>query len=629
MIKMRKLFFKLSMLLLVLGLSTNAAWADEEEVEQKIYFASLKAQTAPESTGSGQVKLTWLDIMGKPMTVKMAKDLNCAAFGTDPADQTTYDLSHWKESNGPANTAQMIGGTLLAMDGIELPGEMGEQIYATSYLYFHAEGFPDEGSYLAGWTFTDPKITRMTSSMNPGDPMGNGSDIPYRTPCFKVLPDTANSAVYPMDEVAQPTAPQQGDYDSQEEYQQAMAAYGQDMQAYIAYATKQVAMIAKAQDVVQNKYNNLYAVFAKYLLSNPNATGALVATTEGATAELQLTFDVEGDVTQFKNNYADFQFPSYPHSVCEANENIDETPFAQDDYGAWTWDFDETPVEFLSATKARAHIKIIYTAKAGITEGEHTTTLTVAMKGTNPSTLNIPLTVMARPENEKEASVKIGNAEPTEYESLAAAVTAANAASGDVILTLLRDVAVSSTVTLTNTMTLDLNGYTLSAASAADKGMADKAVLTIDASGKTVIVAYNKLGGVIEAAPKVNSGAIVNGVGVEVKAGTLVLNGGTISAQNLIPAYQWNQAIAGSYWALAPYEFATIQSIAVKVASGATLLQNGATITATSDGPNAYGIVNNGTVTINQGSISAEAQYNGAMAVNAMSESTTTVNGGS
>ena len=625
---MKKLFFKFSMLLLVLGLSTNVAWADEEEVEQKIYFASLKAQTAPESTGSGQVKLTWLDITGEPMTVKMAKDLNCAAFGTDPADQTTYDLSHWKESNGPANTAQMIGGTLLAMDGIELPGQMGDQIYTTSYLYFHAEGFPADGSYLAGWTFTDPKITRMTSSMNPGDPMGNGSDIPYRTPCFKVLPDTANSAIFPTGEVEEPTEPQQGDYDSQEEYQQAMAAYGQDMQAYIAYATKQVAMIAKAQDVVQNKYNNLYAVFAKYLLSNPNATGALVATTEGATAELQLTFDVEGDVTQFKNNYADFQFPSYPHSVCVAM-SLAEEPFAQDEYGAWTWDFAETPVEFLSATKARAHIKIIYTAKAGIMAGEHTTTLTVAMKGTNPSTLNIPLTVMARPASSNAASVKVGET-TTEYEKLADAVTAANAASGDITLTLLRDVAVSSTITLFNTMTLDLNGYKLSAASAADKGMADKAVLTIDASGKTVTLAYNKLGGAIEAAPKVKNFAIINGVGVEVKAGTLVLNGGTISADNQLTAYQWNESVAPSdYWTLIPYEFASIQSVAVKVASGATLIQNGATITATSNGPNAYGIVNNGTVTINQGTISAEAQYNGAMAVNAMSGSTTTVNGGS
>lgn len=613
-----KLFFKLSMLLFVLAMSTNVAWGQE----QKIYFASLKAQSSPESTGSGQVKLTWLDIKGKPMTVKLAKDLNCAAFGTNPADQTTYDMSHWSESNGPANTAQMIGGTLLAMDGMEIPMEMSDQIYTTSFLYFHAEGFPAEGSYLAGWTFTDPAISRIDTAM------GNGSSIPYRTPCFKVLPDTANNAIFPTDEVEQPTEPQQGDYESQEEYLQAMDTYTQDMEAYVAYVTKQVAMIAKAQDVVQHKYNNLYAVFAKYLLSNPNATGALVATEEGATAELQLTFDVEGDVTQFKENYADFQFPSYPHSVCEAM-SLAEEPFAQDEYGAWTWDFDATPVEFLSATKARAHIKIIYTAKAGITEGEHTTTLTVAMKGTNPSTLNIPLTVMARPANSKDASVTIGET-TTEYENLADAVTAANDASGDITLTLLRDVAVSSTVTLSNTMTVDLNGYKLSAASAADKGMADKAVVTIDASGKTVTLAYNKLGGSIEAAPKVKNLTIINGVGVEVKAGTLVLNGGTISADNQLTAYQWNESVAPSeWWTLLPYEFASIQSIAVKVASGATLIQNGATITATSNGPNAYGIVNNGTVTINQGTVSAEAQYNGAMAVNALSGSTTTVKGGS
>lgn len=566
-----KLVVRFLMLLFVLGMSMNAAWA-QEEAEQKIYFASLKAQSSPESTGSGEVKLTWLDMTGKPMTVNMAKNINAAAFGTDLEHP---DPAHWSESNGPANTAQMIGGTLLAMDGMEIPMEMSDQIYTTSYLYFHAEAFPAEGSYLAGWTFSDPKITRMTSSMNPGDPMGNGSDIPYRTPCFKLLPDTANNAIF-AEEPELPTEPERENYGSDEEYAAAMETYAAAMVEYAAAMTKLATLVTTAQDVVQNKYNNLYAVFAKYLLSNPNATGALVATTEGATATLQLTFDVEGDVTQFKDDYADFQFPSLPHSVCVAMSE-EETPFAEDANGAWTWDFAETPVEFLSATKARAHIKIIYTAKADITEGEHTTTLTVAMKGTNPSTLNIPLTVMARPESDYDASVTIGET-TTEYTNLADAVTDANAASGDITLTLLKNA--SGATELSNTMKFDLNGYTLSN------------TLTVSAADKTVTLVYNKLGGEITSP-------------VTVAAGTLELNGGKITAtgENNV--------------------------VAVAVANGANLVQNGATIKAEASQKGAIGVYNSGTVTINEGSISAEAGYNTAIAVNAENGSTTIINGGS
>ena len=69
---MRKLFLKLSMLLFVFTMSVNAAWADEP---QKIYLASLKAQKAPESAGSGQVQLTWLDIKGKKMTSPLAQQI--------------------------------------------------------------------------------------------------------------------------------------------------------------------------------------------------------------------------------------------------------------------------------------------------------------------------------------------------------------------------------------------------------------------------------------------------------------------------------------------------------------------------------------------------------------------------
>ncbi len=554
---MKKLFVKFSMLLILLGMSMNAAWALDIN-QAKIYLASLKAQTSPESTGSGNVKLTWLDMMGDEMDDELARALNNAAFGNQ---------SHISEGE----TAQLVGGTLFAMDGIEMPNGEGH-MFMTSFVYFLAEGLPANGSYFSHWTFTDPAISRIDTAM------GNGDNIPFKSPCYKVLPDTANNGMF-------------------------YKGTGGDEKFGVSMT-----------NVVTNP-NNIYAVFKKYLLSNPVAVNNGTATAEaGSSTTINVSVDVEGDMSQLKENYADFYLPGMPGSV-----------FAEDAEGTWIWNLG-APSEMISPMKGRANIVITYTAKSGITAGTKRATFVAKMQGTNPSTINIPLAVEVRPESANEASVKIGEAEPTEYETLAAAVAAANGASGDVTLTILKNIEVSSSVTLSNTMTLDLNGYTLSAATvgmSAIPGMIGSPVLTIDAAGKTVNVAYNKQGGAIVAAPGVDLGnfgiKIADGLGVEVKAGTFVLNGGTVASVNEINDYTYNTGTATI----------PIQTAAVKVDAGATLIQNGATLTATSAGPNAFGIYNEGTVVIRDGSVRAEAGFNNAMAVYALNGSSTTIDGGS
>lgn len=527
----KKLFIKLSMLLFVLAMSTNVAWADEEE-DTKYYVASLKAQKSDASTGDGDVKLTLLTITGVPMSGYPIT----GEGGLNPTNPTADGA-----------TAQLIGGTIFAMDGVEMPFAY-KGVYMTSFVYFQAEGIPANGSYLDSWKFTDPAITAL-------DTLGELRGGYY----FKVLPDTINNFMYPS---------------------------GTNMETAVG-------------NVMTNP-KNIYAVFKKYLLSNPVVTNnGTVTTTEGDYTTINVSVDVEGDITQFKDYYADFVFPSIPGTI-----------FAQDDYGMWSWDLARAPYN-LSATKARAEVIITYTAKAAITAGTHKTTITVKMAGgEGASTLNIPLSVEARPVSAKEASVKIGNAEPVEYETLADAVIAANGASGDVVLTLLKNIEVSSTVTLSNTMTLDLNSYTLSAAGNTF-GMIGHPVLKVDGSGKMVILAYNKQGGKIHAAPSLG-GNVMGGLAVEVANGTLVLNGGTIASENALTTY-------GD----------AAQTAAIKVDAGATLIQNGATITATSAGPKAIGIYNDGTVEINDGSITAEAGFNTAIDVLANANSTTTINGGS
>lgn len=378
MMKMRKLFLKLSMLLFVLAMSVNAAWGQE----LKVYFASLKAQTSPASTGSGDVKLTWVDITGKPMEVALAKQLNWAAFsGTDWTNmssitaglntlgqiQNGVEVEGAKADDGPAATAQLIGGTMCAMDGVEVAQEMGNQIYMTSYVYFQAEAEPANGSYLAGWTFTDPAITRIDTAM------GNGDDIAFISPCFKVLPDTANNAPFVENEGMPYT--------------------------YTINLFKTASEVANTPAKV-----NYHAVFKKYLLSNPQATSGSLEAIAGRKATLNVSFEVEGDITQFKENYADFVFPSYP---------TPETPFASDENGKWTWEINGAP-EVIAPNKVRANIIVTYTALEDITVGKHTTNLQVKIAGgEGASTLNIPLTVDALDPNRPEAFWFDGKTEQT------------------------------------------------------------------------------------------------------------------------------------------------------------------------------------------------------------------------
>lgn len=426
MIKMRKLFFKLSMLLFVLGMSTNAAWGDEQAT---IYLASLKAQTDPASTGSGQVKLTWLDITGKPMENSIA----VGAQGLNPTNPV-----------GPAETAQMVAGTMIAIEGTEVAMEIGgsgSQIYMTSVVYFHAEAEPANGSYLADWTFTDPQITRMTSSMTISDPMGDGSEErPYRTPCFKVLPKLENSAAYPS------------------------------MEVY----TKVAAVTADP--------NNIYALFSKYLLSNPVATNAVLEATPDAEANLTVTVEINGDAASLDAaDFATFTF---------TNNGSSE----------WTYDLDAALAskEVISDQKTRITIPVTYTYKnTGF--GLKNTTMTISMAGENPSTLNVNMSVNALDPDRAEAFWFDGETEKTSGD-LSDMLDVNISGYTKPILKLNKPVASNLTFSGKD-FTLDLNGNTAQA---------------ITVSSGNVTIAYSSYGG--------------SATSLTVNGGKVILNGGTFGS---------------------------------------------------------------------------------------------------
>lgn len=568
----KKLFIKLSMLLFVLSMSTNVVWGQEEV---KIYFASLKAQSSPESTGSGLVKLTWVDITGAPLTVDLAKQLNYAAF-QDPTwmgKECAYD--------GFGETAQVLGGTMSALDGMETMIATMPQIFMTSLVYYYAQAQPANGSYLAEWTFTEPAITRMPEPMG-----GSGTyvamynnnqvvqyDNPLISPCFKVLPDSANNAIYSQTE-------------------EAMAVVG-----------------AKAYEVANTpgKYNNLYAVFNKYLLSNPQAENGHMNANESS-ATFKVSVDVEGDASQLKADYADFDFPA--------------SDFVDNAEGTWSWAHDsENPIEQINATKTRYNFTITFAPKT-TSVGRKNATLTIRMAHADPSkasTLNIPLSVDVRPAATADATLYDGKT-PTETSgTLSDMIDEAH--NTDKIVVLNRDYAAALDLNNKN-VTIDLNGYDITN--------------TLTVSGGDVSIAYSKFGGNISS--------------VNVSAGQLTLNGGTVEASGesnvvavtVMPGATLVQngakiiAEASQKGAVGIYNLGTVTinegsiyaesgyntAVAVNAENGSTTYINGGSLSALAN-------EEEGTETMTMGlTPAAISTWTNAYAVNVAAGSTVEVNGG-
>ncbi|MBR6034526.1 MAG: hypothetical protein IKP39_00540, partial [Paludibacteraceae bacterium] len=155
---------------------------------------------------------------------------------------------------------------------------------------------------------------------------------------------------------------------------------------------------------------------------------------------------------------------------------------------------------------------------------------------------------------------------------------------GDVTLTLLRDI--SDAVVLSNKMKLDLNSYTLS----------NNLVIT---TGADVELVYNKQGGKVT-----NTVAVQNGA-------KLTLNGGTIEVSGFGHPTDLSKAV-----------------VAVNVANGGKLIQNGANISATALSCYAIGINVDGEVEVKDGSVTAHAGMTAAFAAQVSATGKLTTTGG-
>ena len=515
---MKKVFKVLMMVLLVLFVGVNTMWGQQQN--PTVYMAALKLQSDPSSTGTGNVRITWLDVTGRPMASSLAQNF----FTTNPTP-----------SDGFEETAQMLGATIYRQDGLESDVEIGgsgSQMYATAYLYFHAEAEPADGSYLAGWTITEPEITRMTSEMSPADPMGKlvyetvedpnnpGSwievideehSIPLRTPCFKVLPKDGNSAPY---------YPPAG-------------------------------LSSKMQQVNADP-NNLYALFSKYLLSNPVATSANVLAEENEMANLTVTVEINGEAASLDE--ADFA----------------EFTFSNNDDSEWGYDLSTALASkvVVSDQKTRITIPVTYTYK-NTGAGLKNSTLTISMAGADPSVLNVNLSVNAMDASSPEAYWFDGE---TEMASGALSDMLAVNISGYANPILKLNQTVESNLTFSGKdFTLDLNGNEAQA---------------ITVSSGNVKFAYSQYVGLATA--------------LTVNGGSVILNGGTfgsltIGANGTVE--QNGATITGA--ATNAGSLTTVQgTINGGLTSSNTLVMNGGTFKGTT-----AVTISGGTAAINRGTI--------------------------
>jgi hypothetical protein len=506
MMKMRKLFFKLSMLLFVLAMSVNAAWGiDINSMLNGLvdyrgwYYAELTATPSSISgdTVPGQVKLAFTNAEGvemSDMVIRNAltygtgmaatlRDLNKNAHDNDPDIPlfSTLDINGDNDFTTYKDEDVVRGFALINLNGVEASLDA---IPFSSCAYFKGNARAKDGWYFEGWSYTEGQ-----SDM--------GKDTIFR--CF---PTTAA-----------------GVYD----------------------------------------HFQVYATFQPVLVANYSVNGTMDVTPGiGNSGSNTIVFDVQGedvDANDFLVTVASPAEGGYAgHGTCATS---------------------------LAVADGKATVTVTYTTtEAG--SGLYRCNVTLASKSGH-SSLTAPIYARVANVSEKEASLYEGKVASENLVKSDDLTTLISEATEGQIVALNRDY--SSDLLITKDVTLDLNGYTLSGAT------------TVYAANVTI--AYSKLGG-----------KITNKI--DVGAGTLTMNGGNIEISGM-----------GSLDQNSP-------TYAIGVASGATLILNGATISISVTRMFAIGIgINGGTAIVNDGTISAHAGMMAAFAVQIGGGGKLIANGGS
>lgn len=265
-----------------------------------------------------------------------------------------------------------------------------------------------------------------------------------------------------------------------------------------------------------------------------------------------------------------------------------------------TWTPGDISVSITDATTGSGIVTIPFTFNAGGSTGEFSATLTLTPQtNTGGSAQSVTLTAEAEAEAVNEVSVTSGGT-TTEYATWAEGLAAANALSTTPTLTLLKSVnlgTITATQTVSKSMTIDLNGKTLSATVTTTTPL-----LTISSSANVTITS-SKSGGKIYNTGEIN--AVV--YGITVSSGTLTMAGGTITAENTQQFFYGTSSVGGT-----ATNMANVGARGIQQSAATTVNIIGGTVQGIAS-RNAFGIreesshANTTTLNITGGTIYAEA----------------------
>lgn len=505
---MKKLFVKFSMLLILLAMSVNAAWAglNIEEIfsslqnltPEDFFYVQMKVTPSPASAGS--VKLTWIDMEGETINAeKFSKDeepekyeqFNGMYTQLNPGASGNTNPTEFKADPQLVGTTLLYGEMEVAMSLEDIMQDLWKaHVYVTSYAYFKAEAQPADGWYFDGWSYVDNGLISQLDTLKSNDNLFWPTEENInRDVIFKVVPHNQKGTKY-----LNPSAVGSAAYDSTFRYAQAN--------------------------------------FKPVLL-----TGYRGGKSEIVVGKANKTFDVYVNLEAKKTiTVADFANPTFNSS---AFSQVGDVVCGVDA---------ETGIPY-------AKVTVKYTAPDSLTADTfHKAKMTVASKG--GSAIDVPLEIRAVAANRSEATLFNADESVAYNGDLLQAIEAIS--EENQVLRLNKDVDELSLAD--KTITLDMNGYVASSLvvnggivtvkyNKYDEGVTNPGSLTVQ-SGKVVLNggAFSTLtindGATVEqngatiASGVTNHGALTTTEGVIrgglTSNGTLTINGGTFRGENAL-----------------------------------------------------------------------------------------------
>ncbi len=258
--------------------------------------------------------------------------------------------------------------------------------------------------------------------------------------------------------------------------------------------------------------------------------------------------------------------------------------------GTWT----QGTISFASTNAATGagNITVPFTFNAGGATGDFSATLTLTATNGGGATKTLTLTAYAEPEADYD--VEVYNASGTKISdnttTWADGLTLANSNAGSTIK-LMRNIdlgTLTATQSVTNNITLDLNGKTLSGTISSSYPR----LLYMNSANKTLTIMDSKTGGKLSA-----TGSYANALYcIQINNGNVILESGTIEIENT----NTSQTTADRLYATAVY-----------VNSGKSFTMNGGVVKGTRNARDAYGIYGASSataqseITINNGAVYA------------------------